>query len=143
MDSWTQFLLLNRKPIQLNTLSACVLVAGTQKYFPASLYSLGNCGLRGLHQSKANNYKLLILVLSFDDLLSSSSGSSFSSILSSGSSESNSLLLGLEGRSCAEEVDGSLLSLLLHCCSHSSPSITVQEQLPRDESCRRRVNLCL
>ena len=39
---------------------------------------------------QANNYKFLILVLSINDLLSSSSSSSFSSILSSDSSKFNS-----------------------------------------------------
>ena len=83
----TSLLLLSRtrKPIQLNTLSAWVLVAGTQKNFLASLYSLGNCGFnhsKGFPPSaragsflclQANNYKLLILVSSSNDLLSSSS----------------------------------------------------------------------
>ena len=76
--TWTRFLLLNRKPLQLNTLSAWVLVARMQKYFLAGLFSLGNCGLLGLHQSKgfppssrAGFFLYLqILVLSINDLLS-------------------------------------------------------------------------
>ena len=62
-----RLLLLSRKPIQLNTLSAWVLVAGTQRYFTASLENLGNSRIHGLHQTKgsspssravlANNYE--------------------------------------------------------------------------------------
>ena len=43
-------LLLSRKPIQLNSLSAWM-----RRYFLASLQNLGNCGLHGLHQSKGSS----------------------------------------------------------------------------------------
>ena len=48
-------LLLSMKPVQLNNLSASVLVAKTQRYFLASLHRLGNCGLLGLNQSKGSS----------------------------------------------------------------------------------------
>ena len=51
----------------------------------------------------ANNYRLRILSLSINDLLSSVSNSSSSSILSSDLSKSTRLLLGLEGCSCAAD----------------------------------------
>ena len=47
-------LLLSMKPVQLNNLSASVLVAKTQRYFLASLHRLGNCGLLGLNRSKGS-----------------------------------------------------------------------------------------
>ena len=52
-------------------------------------------------------HKLQILSLPSNKLLSSVSSLSSSSRLSSDSLKSSSLLLGLEGRSCAEEVDSS------------------------------------
>ena len=48
-------LLLSMKPVQLNNLSASVLVAKTQRYFLASLHRLGNCGLLGLNRSKGSS----------------------------------------------------------------------------------------
>ena len=82
-------LLLNRNPILLNTLSAGVLVAKTKK-------NLGNCGLHGLpilgilafiqcwlFPVPAGNCKLKMPSLSVNNLLSSVSSSSSSSILSS------------------------------------------------------------
>ena len=48
-------LLLSMKPVQLNNLSASVLVAKTHRYFLASLHRLGNCGLLGLNQSKGSS----------------------------------------------------------------------------------------
>ena len=48
-------LLLSMKPVQLNNLSASVLVAKMQRYFLASLHRLGNCGLLGLNQSKGSS----------------------------------------------------------------------------------------
>ena len=105
-------LLLSRKPILLNTLSAWELVAGTQRYFLAGLQNLGNCCLLSLHQFmgskpssraglclQANNYKLQILSSLINNLVSSTSSSSSSLKISSDSSIS--LLLGLEGHSRA------------------------------------------
>ena len=43
-------LLFNRKPIQLNTRSAWVLVARTHRNFLASLTSVGYCSFLLLHQ---------------------------------------------------------------------------------------------
>ena len=47
-------LLFNRKPIQLNTRSAWVLVAGTHRNFLASLTSVGYCSFLLLHQPKGS-----------------------------------------------------------------------------------------
>ena len=46
-------LLLSSQPIQLKTLSACVLVAGTQRYFFASLAKVGKSSSLERHQSRA------------------------------------------------------------------------------------------
>ena len=46
-------LLLSSQPIQLKTLSACVLVAGTQRCFFASLAKMGKSFSFNLHQSRA------------------------------------------------------------------------------------------
>ena len=47
-------LLLSRKPIQLKTRSACVLVAGTQRNFLASLTRFGYCSCLPLHQPRGS-----------------------------------------------------------------------------------------
>ena len=46
-------LLMSSQPIQLKTLSACVLVAGTQRYFFASLAKVGKSSSLECHQSQS------------------------------------------------------------------------------------------
>ena len=88
MDSWTHFLL-------TSWASSC----------------LGNCSSLASTNPKDPHprpfHKLQILSLPSNKLLSSVSSLSSSSRLSSDLLKSSSLLLGLEGRSCAEEVDSS------------------------------------
>ena len=62
-------LLLSMKPVQLNNLSASVLVAKTQRYFLASLHRLGNCGLLGLKRVLPLVQSFLRKVLSLTSLL--------------------------------------------------------------------------
>ena len=47
-------LLFNRNPIQLNTRSACVLVAGTQKYFLARVAKVGKTAFLLFHHSRGS-----------------------------------------------------------------------------------------
>ena len=88
MDSWTHFLLTSWA---FSCLGNCSSLASTNPKDPHP---------RPFH-------KLQILSLPSNKLLSSVSSLSSSSRLSSDSLKSSSLLLGLEGRSCAEEVDSS------------------------------------
>ena len=102
-------LFFNKKPFQLKTLSAWVLVAATQRYFsrqpPKSWKLWPPWPPLALVQSwlQANNYELQILSFSIINQLSSASSSSSSLRISSDSSKSSSLLLGSKGRCCAAD----------------------------------------